>query len=120
MISVSVELYLAEPNVVALRIQGMILRKQMKLADAEAVAAKSREWLEKLIKAANTADNKDVLARTLGESASIKIAAGDKSAALELLTLAISLQSEACKQSPDSIEMNRFQATLARDLQSLE
>ena len=104
----------------ALRIQGMILRKQMKLSEAEAAAAKSREWLEKLIKAANTADNKDVLARTLGESASIKIAASDKSAAMELLTLAISMQSEACKQSPDSIEMNRFHETLAKDLQSLE
>ncbi len=103
----------------ALRIQGKILRLQMKYPEAEAALIKSRESLEKLVKASDTADNRDVLARSLHELATIKIVAGDKPAAIELLQQAEAMQTEACRMEPESKAMQRELDVIKMELNTL-
>ncbi len=100
----------------ALRIQGKILRLQMKYPEAEATLIKSRERLEQLVKASDTADHRDVLARSLHELATIKIAAGDKPAAIELLQQAEAMQTEACRMAPESKAMQRELELIKKEL----
>ena len=102
------------------RIQGMIFRKQMKFSQAEEALVKSKTWLEKLLKASDTADHQDVLAKTFAEYAAIQNAKGDKPSAAELLRQAVVLEKEACKQSPNSVEMKQFAESLSIKLRLLE
>lgn len=100
-----------------LRIQGRLLRLQMKYAESEVVLLESKSWLEKLLAASDTADHRDVLAKTLLELALTKKAAGEKPAALEYFQQAVTLQTQASQSAPENAEMANLRQFMASQLE---
>jgi tetratricopeptide (TPR) repeat protein len=104
----------------AQRVSAINFRKQMKYSEAEAALVSAQSRLENLLKASSTGDHHDVLAKTIVEFAALRKSTGDLAGAIELLKRAQSLESEACKLSPHSVEMKRFGERIGEELRASE